>query len=129
VRSEYTRASGGPAVSVQRPCFRRVTDERRRLATSVINYGGHATNAYIQAQFDHANLRWNQIGIQIDAGAPVVRPIPPAALDGTGRYPRSLDNPQEVAALSDLIPITADNMVAVIFVPIAAADVCKGSKQ
>lgn len=122
VKGEYTPAAGGPKVEVELPVFNRNPDERRRVSVRVINYGSRATAAYISGQFEHANQRWNQVGIQIDAEATVDRPIPPGVLDATGQYPGSLDNPNEQAALNDLIPITPDNTVTAVFVPLSGAN-------
>ena len=103
------------------PIFRRRPDFRRRVKVRVINYGSNATAAFIAGQFAHANARWNQIGIQIEALATVNRPVPPAALVG-GDYPGSINSPQEVAALNDLIRITPDNTVTAVFVRLSGSN-------
>ncbi len=96
-------------------------DERRRLQARVIRSTDAAivpaTPAYIASQFENANRRWNTVGLQVDAGATVDRAVPAAALVG-GEYPGSIDNAQEQAMLNDLIPITPDNTVTVVFVPL-----------
>jgi hypothetical protein len=44
-------------------------------------------------------------------------------LNGAGQFPAgAADNPNEQAALKDLIPITPDNTVSVVFVPLADAN-------
>lgn len=122
VKGEYTPGSGGAAVTVKVPIFKRSPDERKRLSLRVINYGSHATAAYISGQVEHANSRWNQIGLQIDAQPTTDRPIPPAALDAASLYAGSLDNAFEQAALNDLIPVTPDASLTVVFVPLSGAN-------
>ncbi|MEO8335395.1 MAG: hypothetical protein ABI664_10500 [bacterium] len=116
VRGDYTPFGAGTPIFAAVPIFRRLPDERRRVACSVINYGTNAAVAHIAAQFADANLLWNQLGIQIDAGATVNRPVPAAALDVGGDYPGGLDSAEEQAALADLLPITADGTLTVVFV-------------
>jgi outer membrane protein OmpA-like peptidoglycan-associated protein len=120
VRATYQPASGS-AVEQTVPVFRRRPDFRRRVKVRVINYGSNATAAFIAGQFAHANARWNQIGIQIEALATVNRPVPPAALV-SGDYPGGRDSPQEVAALNDLIRITPDNTVTAVFVRLSGSN-------
>lgn len=118
VFAEYQPASG-PAVNVKLPLFqRKPDDERKRLKVRVINYGSHAGAATITGQFDHANLRWNQIGLKIEPGATVDRAIPAAALGADGTYAGEANNGAETAALNDLIPVTPDNTLTVVFVPL-----------
>lgn len=128
VRGEYS-PSPGVRLPMIVPVFNRNPEERRRLATRVIRYTNAAnplfataTPAYIAGQFLHANRRWNQIGLQVDAGATTDRAVPVAALDGTGVYGGSADNANEQAALSDLIPVTPDNTLTVVFVPLSGAN-------
>jgi outer membrane protein OmpA-like peptidoglycan-associated protein len=115
----------GVRLTITLPVFDRNPEERRRLQVRVIRYTDPsfvaATDPYIAAQFQHANDRWNQIGIQVDAAATIDRAVPAAALTGT-EYAGSLDNPNEVAALADLIPITPDNTVTAVFVPLSGAN-------
>jgi hypothetical protein len=118
VKAQYQRPAGAPLATTVVPIFNRDPDERMRINVAVINYNNSATAAYISGQFEHANNRWNQVGIQIDAGAAVNRPIPPGALNGAGLYDGALDNPSEVAALADLIPVSVDNTLTVVFVPL-----------
>ncbi len=120
VRTTYRPASGSP-VEQTLPIFRRRPDFRRRVKVRVINYGSNATAAFIAGQFTHANARWNQIGIQVDALNTVDRPVPAAALVG-GEYPGGPDSAEEVAALNDLIPITPDNTVTAVFVRLSGAN-------
>lgn len=128
VRGEYS-PSPGVRLPLIVPVFNRNPEERRRLATRVIRYTNvanplfaTATPAYIAGQFLNANRRWNQIGLQVDAGATTDRAVPAAALDGTGVYGGSADNANEQAALNDLIPVTPDNTVTVVFVPLSGAN-------
>jgi len=100
------------------------TDERRRVPVRVIRYINPANPAFpaataanITGQFQHSNDRWNQVGCQIDPAATVDRQIPAGALNAAGIYGGALNNPFEQAALSDLIPITPDNTITVVFVP------------
>jgi len=116
VQATYRPGGGAAPVRVTRPVFSRSPDERRRLPARVINYGGTATAAYINGQFLEANRIWNAVGLQVDAGAAANRPIPPAATNGAGQYSGSHDNPQEVAAMTDLLPITPDDTLTVVFV-------------
>ncbi|MFN8475292.1 MAG: OmpA family protein [Anaerolineae bacterium] len=106
------------------------TDERRRLNCRVIRYTGagiagyvEATPAYIASQFEHANLRWNQIGLQIAQVANADRPVPPAALNAAAKFPFvHPGGAQEVVVLRDLLPITPDNTLTVVFVPLSGAN-------
>jgi hypothetical protein len=88
----------------------------------VINYGSAASAGYISGQFQHANDRWNQVGIQIDPGGAVNRPVPAGATNAAGLYNGSANNPSETAALNDLIPITPDNTLTVVFVSMTGAN-------
>ncbi len=104
-------------------------DERRRVSARVIRYTNpafpaliSATNAEITGQFLHANGRWNQVRIQIDPQATVNRNLPAAAVDATGTYGGSANNAQEQAALADLIPITPDGTLTIVFVSLSAAN-------
>jgi len=116
----FTKAHNGTAAPFPIVGF---VDERRRLNVRVIRYTNAgsadyvpATDARIRGQFEHANHRWNTIGLQIDRQPTIDRPIPPNAVDGDGIYTGSWNNTQETAALTDLIPITPDNTITVIFV-------------
>ena len=106
-----------------------IGDERRRVRARVIRYTNPANPLFpveipanITGQFQHVNDRWNTVGIQVDADATVNRPIPAAALDGAGLYGGSANNPFEQAALADLIPITPDNTLTVVFVAKSGAN-------
>ncbi len=111
-------------------------DERQRVRCRVIRYTGvgvpgwiTATPGYIGDQFERANLHWNQIGFQIDADPTQVRAIPPNALFPPGAPPPNPsivankypfipplgNSPQQTAVLADLLPITPDNTLTVIF--------------
>jgi hypothetical protein len=99
------------------------TDERRRLRVRVVRYTNAADATYVSArdvdirdQFAHANLGWNQVGLQIDAGATSNRQIPAAALNAAGKFPFVHPNgAEEQAVLADLIPITPDNTLTAVF--------------
>jgi outer membrane protein OmpA-like peptidoglycan-associated protein len=104
-------------------------DERRRVSARVIRYANpafaaliSATDAEIAGQFQHVNRRWNQVRIQIDPQPTVNRILPAAAVDATGIYGGSANNPQEQAALADLIPVTPDGTLTVVFVSLSAAN-------
>ncbi|MBI4902285.1 MAG: hypothetical protein HY820_01535 [Acidobacteria bacterium] len=117
VRGEYTPAGGGRAVTVELPLFQRTpSDERRRVRVRVINYGDHATAAQIAGEFTQANLRWNQIGLKIEAQATLSRRIPAGVLNADGVYPGVADSANERAALNDLVPITPDNTVTAVWI-------------
>jgi hypothetical protein len=118
VRADYTSGRGG-RVFIERPVFNRQPDARRRVKVRVINYGGHAQAAQIATQFALANTRWEQAGLVIEPARPVTRTIPPGVLNPQNRYEGSLDNAAEVAALADLIPVTPDNTLTVVFVRLA----------
>jgi len=123
VKGEYTPASGGVTLSVEKPIFKRTPDdERRQVEIRVVNYGGNATQGYINGQIAHANDRWNQVGLKITTGASSTRPVPAAAQDGAGRYTGSANNAQEQAALADLIPVTPDDTLTVVFVRMTGAN-------
>lgn len=121
VQGEYRPAVGAAAV-VKLPIFKRSPDERRRVPVRVINYGSGASAAYISGQFQHANDRWNQVGIQIDPAATVDRPLPAGSTDANGQYAGEANNAEETAALNDLIPITPDNTLTVVFVAKAGSN-------
>jgi hypothetical protein len=129
VFAEYAPASG-TAVNVTLPAFLRTpTDERRRVKVRVINYTSavagykEATAGYIRDQFEHANRRWNQIGLQIDPQTTTLRPLPPGLLGPDGRYAvEDPPGPRESALLNDLIDITPDNTVTVAFMQISLAN-------
>jgi hypothetical protein len=114
--------AGLPELTQTATIFNRNPDERRRLALRVVNYSDpatgapYATAAYIAGQIAHAQDLWTQAGLQIDAAPTVVRQIPAAALNAAGEYPGSADSDEEVAVLDDLIPITPDNTLTVVFV-------------
>lgn len=103
-------------------------DERRRLRPRVMRYTQAgvptATDPYITAQFANANLRWNTVGLQIDPSPTEDRPAPAGALlPIPGPPPETVfagggDSAQEQAALNDLIPVTTDNTLTIVFVPI-----------
>ncbi|HET9179992.1 MAG TPA: OmpA family protein [Terriglobia bacterium] len=106
-----------------------IADERKRVSARVLRYLNGAFPALIPAtdpeianQFRHANRRWNQVGIQIDPQPTADRVIPAAAIDATGVYGGSANNPQEQAALGDLIPVTPDDTLTVVFVSLSAAN-------
>jgi hypothetical protein len=124
-RVDYSPAAG-MVLRLVLPLFDRVTDERRRVNVRVIRYTGTGPAAVppaeIASQFTHANARWNQVGIRIDPQATSDRPIPAAALDGSGMYAGSQDNAHEQAALVDLIPITPDDTLTIVFVPMNGAN-------
>ncbi len=125
LRAEYD-AQPGVRLPIELPVFPRNPDERRRLPVRVIRYTKagdprfhRATNAYIAQEFERANDRWMQVGLLIDPAATVDRVIPDKAIDPvSGLYNGRLDNPQEQAALADLLPITPDGTLTVVFVPI-----------
>jgi outer membrane protein OmpA-like peptidoglycan-associated protein len=128
VRGEYS-PQAGVRLPIVRPVFNRNPDERRRVATRVIRYTNAAdptfrvaTDAIIAGQFAHANLRWNQIGVQIDAGATANRQIPAGALRA-GKFPFAHPNgAEEIAVLRDLLPITPDGTLTVVFVDLSGAN-------
>lgn len=129
VKVEYLPASG-VVLPIIEPVFSRdANDERRRVNARVIRYTNPgvsgfpvATDAYIASQFQHVNQRWSQVGIQVDPQPTVDRPIPAGALDATGLYGGSANNTQEQAALSDLIPITPDDTLTIVFVALNGAN-------
>ena len=121
VQATYQPGGAASPVRVTRPVFSRSPDERRRLPARVINYGSAATAAYINGQFTEANRVWNAVGLQIDASAPTNRAVPAAATIA-GQYAGSHDNPQEVAAMADLLPITPNDTLTVVFVNMSASN-------
>jgi outer membrane protein OmpA-like peptidoglycan-associated protein len=100
------------------------TDERRRLRVQVVRYNNPADPTYLSAtddnireQFEHAEVRWRQTGLQVDRLATQDRNLPAGALNAAGRFPFSHpDGPQEQAVLADLLPITPDNTLTVVFI-------------
>jgi hypothetical protein len=124
IKVDYTSASGA-TTSVELPVFKRTPDERKRLKVRVIRYKNSATDAtdaYINAQFDRANKRWNQVGLLVEKGNVTDRNIPVGALDPAKSYPGSANNAEEVIVLNDLIPITPDNTLTVVFVSLSGAN-------
>ena len=132
VFAEYTPASGA-AVNVKLPLFaRKPDDERRRVKVRVINFRdpadphspGFATAAFVAGQFEHANLRWSQIGFSIDPQPTVVQALPAGIVDpADGRFPIEPDpSAHEIALMDALIPGTPDNSLTAVFVPIRGAN-------
>lgn len=116
VRADYRDAIRRRPVSVELPVFERSPDARRRLRVRVVNYGGTASlQPQINRHFRFANRRWAQTGLRIAPGSAVIRPIPAAARDAAGRYAGSANTAAETAALNDLLAITPDNTVTVVF--------------
>ncbi|MBO9402620.1 peptidoglycan-binding protein [Shimia sp. R9_3] len=127
VRTEYSPAAQpGTRLGITLPVFPRNPDERRRISVRVIRYTSATyapvTDQRIADQFAEANRRWNAVGVQIDAQATVDRAIPAAALDGGGDYGGQANNAFEQAALRDLIPITPDNTLTVVFTSVAGSN-------
>ncbi|HEX2028737.1 MAG TPA: peptidoglycan-binding protein [Nitriliruptorales bacterium] len=122
VHAQYA-AQPGVRLPIILPVFPRDPDERRRLPVRVIRYTNAAdptyspaSDAYIAGQFSRANDRWLQVGVQIEPDATTNRPIPAAALNAAGRYGGQANNAFEQAAMRDLVPITPDDTVTVVFV-------------
>jgi hypothetical protein len=121
VKAHYNSAAF-PQTTVELPVFKRKPDERKRVNVRVINYGSFATAAYMAGQFEHANQHWNRVALQIDAEATLARPTAAGVINGAGFYAGSLDNAAEQAALGDLIPVTPDGTLTVVFVPLSGAN-------
>ncbi len=132
VFAEYTPASG-TAVNVTLPLFQRTPhDERGRVKVNVISYtsavAGYlkAKPEYIRDQFEHANHRWNQIGLQIDQQPTKEFALPAGLLGPDARYHIELvepgTGPHEIALLNDLIPRVPNRSVTAVFLPIAGAN-------
>jgi hypothetical protein len=106
------------------------TDERRRVTLRVVRYNNpadatylSATDANITAQFEHANSRWRQVGLQVDRLATQDRDIPAGALNAVNRFPFVHPNgAEEQAVFGDLLPLTPDNTLTVVFIHIDPAD-------
>ncbi len=104
--------------------------ERRRVSVRVVRYNNpadatylSATDANIKDQFEHANRRWRQTGLQVDRLATQDRQIPAGALNAVQRFPFVHPNgAQEQAVFGDLVPITPDNTLTVVFVHLDPAD-------
>lgn len=122
VRGEYRPTGAAAPLMVTRPIFSRSPEERRRIAVRVIDYGSNSTAAYIRNQFDRANRIWNAVGLQVDAQATTQRAVPAGATNAASQYTGSRDNPQEIAALADLIPVTPDDTVTAVFVDMTGAN-------
>ena len=129
VRAEY-RPPAQPAsrMQVMVPVFNRNPEERRRISARVIRYNSpgnanyrSATDGYIDTQFQRANTLWNRVGLQIDRfGATLDRDIPANALDpATNLFPFDHPaGPREIPIWQDLLPITPDDTLTVVFVHI-----------
>lgn len=120
VVAEYTPAGGGSGVTVTLPVFQRSPDLRRRLNVRVVFYGLTGLQRLIAVatlflQFRNANNRWAQVGLRIDSGDIVDRPIPAGAQDSNGNYDGLGGNAAEHVALDDLIPLTPDNTVTLVY--------------
>ncbi len=130
--ANFANAHAAPPVAIAG-----TADERRRVHARVIRYTNAAdptyipaTDAYIAAQFARANSHWNQIGIQIDPQPTVNRVIPAAALrldpaSGNRKYPFVPPlghGPEQTAVLADLIPLTPDNTLTVVFADMFGAN-------
>ena len=130
VNLKYSPSGTTAAPDLKVPVFDKT--ELRRLTLNIINYtapptngapgASYATPDYISGQVSHARDRWAQLGLKIETSATVQRPMPPASLDGTGNYAGTANSSQETILLNDLIPITADNTVTVVFVPLSGAN-------
>lgn len=117
VRVDYTAAAGG-TVSSTLPVFRRNPESRRRIALRVVRLGLTMTPALqrqIDDQFRHANQRWAQTGLRIDAGPTRDLALPAGARDANGNYIGFLDTPAERLVLDQLLPTTPDDTVTVCF--------------
>jgi outer membrane protein OmpA-like peptidoglycan-associated protein len=129
LRGEYD-AQPGVRLPIEVAVFPRNPDERRRLPVRVIRYTNAAdpryvpaTAAFIAAEFARANDRWRQVGLLIEPAATVDRVAPAGCLDPvTGLYTGAANNPREQAALIDLLPITPDGTLTVVFVHRAVGD-------
>jgi hypothetical protein len=84
----------------------------------------------IREQFRIANERWNHVGIQLDPQPTQNRNVPLAALVGGDRYATTRpdgtfvhpDGAEEQALLRDLIPITPDNTLTVVFIDMTGSN-------
>jgi outer membrane protein OmpA-like peptidoglycan-associated protein len=129
VRGEYL-PQPGVRLPVELPVFARNPDERRRLPVRVIRYTNPgaptyvaASDAYIAGEFARANERWLQVGLLIEPAATVDRVVPAGALNPvSGLYTGAANNPQEQAVLADLLPITPDATLTVVFIHRAVGD-------
>ncbi len=107
-------------------------DKRKQLTVNIVNYLAPAvgsnppqpygTSTYINSLFSSAQDLWTQVGLKINQGSNVQRAIPSAALAMDGTYQGSANTTQEAAILNDLIPITADNTLTVIILPLGGAN-------
>jgi hypothetical protein len=105
-------------VSVTLPVFRRTPETRKRVTLRLVRLGLTMTPArqrLIDDQFLHANRRWAQTGLRIDASAPVDLALPAGASDASGNYIGFLDTPEEQLVLDQLLPTTPDNTITVCF--------------
>jgi hypothetical protein len=119
------RADYPPHTTVQAAAtlFRRAPEERHRLALRIVNYNGCVTPAHIDGQVLRAKQRWNQLGLEIDAAAAVVRPAPAGMFNAAGLFPVGFaGNANESAAFRDLLPLTPDNTCTIVFVPMVGAN-------
>jgi len=117
VRADYTAATG-TSVSVTATVFRRRPESRKRIVLRVVRLGLTMTPArqrLIDDQFLHANRRWAQTGLRIDAGAATDLALPAGAADANGNYIGFLNTPEERLVLDQLLPTTPDDTVTVCF--------------
>ena len=129
MRAEYD-PQPGVTHPLELPVFpRKPADERRRLPVRVVRYTSAdpryraATDVFIAAEFARADERWLQVGLKIDPRTTTDRVLPAGAIDpATGFYAGGANSTQEQALLADLLPITPDATVTVVFVHRAPDD-------
>jgi len=135
-------------LTIRRPLFDRAPDFRTSVTLNVVRYNDvsfvSATNQYIADQFTRANERWNQVGLEIRRNATTERNIPAdwtipnvvnagfplgpnigddvAMLDPMTNHLDSDSEPSCAVMLRDVISITADNTITVVFVPLDNAN-------
>src|SRR5581483_3780634 len=116
-------------LTIRRPLFDRAPDFRTSVTLNVVRYNDvsfvSATNQYIADQFTRANERWNQVGLEIRRNATTERNIPadwtiPNVVNAG--FPLGPNIGDDAAMLRDVISITADNTITVVFVPLDNAN-------
>jgi len=105
--------------------FKGSRDERRTLPVRVVNYerGGepYATREYIAAHVARSQQLWTQVGLKIEQTLEVRQPIAKDMLDKDGFYSPNLieeEDPLQKAALKNLLKITPDNTLSIVFLPL-----------
>jgi hypothetical protein len=113
VVAEYRPSQHSPPATVTVPVFRRRPDERRRLEALLVNYAGAATSDWAMSQLRRAATALQTSAVRLELGHLEARRLP-FELVARGRGDSGGEHP-EAAAIRDLLPITPDGSLTVVF--------------